>query len=441
MHHTIRQPPPPRICEPNIIHNPLTWFGIWTPDGWRVHRKRFGKAVRTAVSLSGDGKTTEFSGALIDTHLGHAAWQDDLHLQNDHFTDGGIYPADPRVEYPPGRPRWAVSHTLFAYPHADHGLYTHEYTWNLHEGTLDTHFRRHILLEETRTDNRDGLTLRVGHTPISTPIEGNVRYSQCNSAVRGVWTDPEKSSPNLYTQRDVCLIRMRNAVYAMSPRTPVVQCHGLYPVAGTDPLDKMFDPSTGICQDLEQLRDELSISLDQPKLGQLELGPYATLQSRVYEGPVSVLDRHFGVVDDAHIANGIARLGARFELGRVGYGAADPSRSYSPIFDLDGDGAISTVDIDALRLHRGRRVRLNLYRHAYFGSDWLSTSVCLNPNHDPGTPIIADYEYGGGYDADAGVVRLLRSPGPNVPVWIEYHHDIPADSGENNILVHLYREL
>jgi len=111
---------PLRIYEPNIIHNPAVWMGIWTPHGWRIHKKRWGKAVRKTIYLSGDGQTTFFPNALCDPDTGKMAWQDDLHLKDDLYTDEGIYPADPRVEYPLGQPRWAVSHTLLNYPVADH---------------------------------------------------------------------------------------------------------------------------------------------------------------------------------------------------------------------------------------------------------------------------------------------------------------------------------
>jgi len=39
-----------------------------------------------------------------------------------------------------------------------------------------------------------------------------------------------------------------------------------------------------------------------------------------------------------------------------------------------------------------------------------------------------------------GVIRLLNSPGRNQPVWVEYHHDAPAEKGKGNIVVHLYQE-
>src|SRR5581483_8676977 len=102
---------PERIYEPNIIHNPFTWMGVWTPHGWRIHRKRWGVARRLSITLSGDGHTTFFPEALLDPETGRVEWQDDLHLKDDPMTDGGIYPSEPRVEHPIGQPRWAVSHT------------------------------------------------------------------------------------------------------------------------------------------------------------------------------------------------------------------------------------------------------------------------------------------------------------------------------------------
>src|SRR4051812_45010582 len=111
MHPLQRRPLPLRRYEPNILSNPHEWMGIWTPHGWRVHRKRFGKAERLTATLSGDGRTTFFPHALLDPRTQQLEWQDDLHLADDPFTDAGIYPADPRIEHPPGNPRWAVSHT------------------------------------------------------------------------------------------------------------------------------------------------------------------------------------------------------------------------------------------------------------------------------------------------------------------------------------------
>lgn len=237
-------PNPERIYEPNIIHNPTNWMGIWTPHGWRIHKKRWGHAQTFTLFLSGDGRTTFFPEVFKDPNTGRVEWSDDLHVTDDSRTDGGIYPCDPRVEYPVGRARWAISHTLLCYPFADHSLYTHEYTWDLKHGHLQTHFRHHIELEEVRTDSKQGQTISVRHTPISTAIEGNVRYSQLNSAVRGAWDNPNKTGRNYYTSRAVQLLPMDNAVYVSTPQTPVVQCHGLYLTEPTDPLDQVFDRET-----------------------------------------------------------------------------------------------------------------------------------------------------------------------------------------------------
>ncbi len=443
-----RQPRPPveRIDEPNIAHNPRDWMGVWTPHGWRVHRKRFGRADRLTVRLSGDGETTFFPEALIDPTSGKVGWQDDLHLVDDPFTDAGIYPADPRVEYPPGRPRWAVSHTLLCYPVADHSLYTHEYTWDLRYGHLQTYFRRHVLLEEARTDPRSGMTVRVTGRPLSTMIEGNIHYPLPNSAVRGVWADPNKNGVNLYASRVVQLVSMANGVYAAAPRSPVVQCHGIWPILPDDPVDEVFDPESGECWDAQRLIEEFRIPLDEPKLGMIP-PPYRQVPSRLYDGPITVLAADEGVVTPTHLDNLRGRLGERFVPGRVGYGrdnlvgqdqAGYPG--YVATFDLNENGVIDEEDEQRLARHIGRTVRYNLYLHAYFGGDWLTSQICLDPEHRPGVRVVADYTYGGGYDALAGTIRLLQTPGPDRPVWIEYHYDAPAEPGDGNIVVHLYRE-
>jgi len=440
------RPLPERIYEPNIIHNPFTWMGIWTPHGWRIHRKRWGTAERLTVSLSGDGRTTFFPDALRNPDTGRVEWQDDLHLKDDPFTDSGIYPCDPRVEYPVGRPRWAVSHTLFAYPAADHTLYTHEYTWDMTHGHLQTHFHQHVALEEARTDPRDGMTVAVRHRPISLTIEGNVGYPLPNSAVRGVWADPEKRGRNYYARRMTQLLSMHNAVYAIAPRTPVVQCHGLWAVLASDPIDEVFDRKSGECRDAQRVMKQFHIPLDEPKIAML-IPPYRTVASRVYEGPITMMAQEEVAVNQEHLVALRARLGGRFSPGCVGYAAAGQVeqdalgyQGYSATFDFDENGVIDEEDEARLAPHIGRVVRYNLYMHAYFGGDWLTTQICLEPEHRPGIPLIADYTYGGGYDSAAGVIRLLDTPGPNVPVWVEYHYDAPAEPGENNIRMHLYRE-
>ena len=439
---------PERIYEPNIIHNPLTWMGIWTPAGWRVHQKRFGKAKRLSVALSGDGKTTFFPHALLDPDTGKVEWQDDLHLTDDSLTDGGIYPADPRVEYPANQPRWAISHTLLCYPVADHNLYTHEYTWDLTHGHLQTHFRKQVLLEEARTDATTGRTVRVRNTPISRTIEGNVEYPLPNSSVRGVWTNPQKSGDNLYTRRIVQRIAMHNGVYLIAPHSPVVQCHGLWQVLPEDPMEELFDKDSGCCKDTARLIEQCRISLDVPKLGMFQ-PKYKPVKSDVYGAEISLPTEQHAPVAVERLKALQKLIGSKFELGKVGYGASNSfdgdaedlaSAGYQCAYDFNNNGVIDDDDAAMLESHLGRIVRANLYFGAYFGGDWLSTAWCLQPEHQPGVEVIADYEYGGGYDSQTGVIHLLGTPGPNRPVWVEYHHDAPADAGENNIVVHLYRE-
>lgn len=437
---------PLRLYEPNIIHNPFKWMGIWTPAGWRVHAMRRGQAERISVTLDGDGKSTFFPEVLCDPSTGRVEWQDDLHLADDPFTDRGLYPCDPRVEYPVGRPRWAISHTLLCYPFADHTLFTHEYVWDLTHGHLQTHFRKHVPLEEARTDVTSGNTVEVANSPISTSIEGNVCYPLPNSAVRGVWDNPEKKGINYYTQRVVQLLTMHNGVYLLPPKTPVVQCHGLYATSPDDPLETLFDLGSGLCVDEAATQGQLKIPLDSPRLGMLRF-PVRQVESRTYEGLIGVPDALYGEIGEDHLDELHSRLGSRFEPGRVGYardnkfdGDKTGAAGYHAAFDLDNDGEIGDGDFELVRQNLGRQVRYNLYLDAYFGGDWLTTSICVDAEHRPGVRVIADYEYGGGYDAQAGIVRLQSTPGPDRPVWVEYFHDAPAEAGEGNIRVHLYRE-
>jgi hypothetical protein len=437
--------PVERIYEPNIIHNPRGWFGIWTPDGWRVHEKRFGNAERITVELSGDGKTTFFPEALRDPQSGKMEWQDDLHVMDDSFTDGGIYACEPRVEYPVGRPRWAISHTLLCYPVADHTLSTHEYRWDMTHGHLQTHFRRHVVIEAARTDSTSGRTVQLAHAPLSTTIEGNVCYPHPNSAVRGVWASAEKSGQNFYARRAIELLPMLNGVYALTPHSPVVQCHGAYATLPDDPLSSLFDLESGAAHDWQELQSVLKIPVDTPRVAMLRF-PLMPARSNAYGCNLEIMSEIYGVVDSGHLSELHKRLGTAFVSGKVGYGRNDRfdgsvlADGYLPAFDFNNNGVIDEEDAQLLESQLGREVRHNLYLDAYFGNDWVSTSVSLEVENRPGAPLIADYEYGGGYDAQVGIVHLLDTPGPDQPVWVEYFYDAPAEAGENNIRVHLYRE-
>jgi hypothetical protein len=264
-----------------------------------------------------------------------------------------------------------------------------------------------------------------------------------------VWSNPDKAGRNFYARRITQLIAMRNGVYAVAPRTPVVQCHGMWKVLAGDPIDDVFDRETGECSGVQDCIERMRVPLDEPKIGMLT-PEYQPVPSDLYRGQVGALARDEGMVDRAHLEQLRRRKGSRFEPGRVGYaidnrfdGDADGFGvgGYCPQYDLNGDGVIDDADEARLAAHLGRGVRFNLYLGAYFGGDWLSTNICLEPEHRPGVPIIADYTYGDGYDAEAGVVRLLDTPGPDQPVWVEYYHDTPAEAGTDNIRLYLYREL
>jgi hypothetical protein len=239
---------------------------------------------------------------------------------------------------------------------------------------------------------------------------------------------------------------MHNGVYGIAPHAPVVQCHGMWDVLADDPIDKTFDRETGLLKDRSRAIEQMFIPLDEPKVGLVQM-KYKMVPSKLYQTDIGMLGDPYGVMDESHLQRARQRLGSKFVMGRVGYGHrnqsdADPDYDgYEHYFDLNNDGVIDESDIERLSKHVGRKVRVNIYHGAYFGGDWLSTTICLNPEHTMGSPCIADYEYGGGYDAQTGIVRLLETPGPNQPVWVEYHYDAPAEAGENNIVLHLYREI
>jgi hypothetical protein len=192
--------------------------------------------------------------------------------------------------------------------------------------------------------------------------------------------------------------------------------------------------------------EQMLISLDEPKLGMLA-PTHDRVMSQVYASEVPVLANPCGMVDVEHLGELRLRRGARFEFGRVGFANSGESHTeeaayhgYDPRYDLNGNGVIDEADQAIVARNMGRAVRYNLYRSAYFGGNWISTGTLLAPEHIPGIKVIADYEYGGGYDSVSGTIKLLRTPGPNQSVWVEYFHDAPAEPGENNICIHLYRE-
>lgn len=424
--------------EPNILSNPRTHFGVWTPDGWKVHQKRWIKTRPFEVFLSSDGKRTRFE--LPNDFL------EDAHDAEDKFTDGGIYPAEPRVAYPVGRPRWAISHTFLAYPFADKTLYEQEYVWDRERGVVETFFRQHVVCEEGVTDDRDGMTVRVNHHRISRVVVGNKAYPHCNSAVRGVWSSPDKRGTNYYTQERLMLLPSTNAVYIRVPHTPVVNCLGLWKAR---PADGAFFDSDGNCADHEGLL-KAGIPLDAPGVAAFGYR-FRKVRSRFYNADLELFAEDEVTVSETSLANLRAAKGIPFQEHKVGYAGwgnwdhvaqIEGNKGYYCVtFDFNHNGVVDDEDEETLRRHIGKRYRVNYYSGAYYGWDWLSVGVGLNAEMQGGEPVICYWTKGAGYEAEQGVVRLFSTPGPNQRVYVEYHHDRPADTGRDKIRVVLRQEV
>ncbi len=424
-------PDPAFRFDSNIVRNPRDDFGTWTPQGWKTHPIKFAATTSRATSLRGDGRTITFSGLPLDD-------KPFVHDPSDPTGDHGIYPAEPRVEYPPGRPRWAVSHTFLAYPVADQTLYQHEYTWSA--GSLTTRFRNHIRLEEAVTDSTDGRTVRVQHTPVSSVVAGNQSYPLCNSAVRGVWTNPAKQGPNYYARPQTRLCHSHNAVYIVVEASPVIQCRGIWKARPGD--EAAFDES-GLCIRPELLLQS-GLPLDVPKLGSVGYSLRKAF-SNFYAAEVQLMEDSLVQINESMLDHLRACRDIAFAENAVGFAAHgrwDHDRdiwgvpgSYAAHWDFNDNGVVDEEDEAALIANLGRQVRPNYYSAAYFGNDWLSTGVLLNPEMKGGEPVICSWLQGAGYDIDSGVINLFDTPGPNQPVFVEYHHDAPAEPGKGNILL------
>ncbi|MSR65049.1 MAG: hypothetical protein EXS18_04625 [Verrucomicrobiae bacterium] len=424
--------------EPNILSNPRTHYGTWTPDGWRVHKKRWLTTKPVEVLLSGDGTRTRFGLPTV--------FLEDAHDVEDKFTDGGIYPSELRVEYPVGRPRWAISHTFLGYPFADKTLYEQEYVWNRETQTLKTFFRQHVVCEEAVTDNRDGMTVRIKHRPISRVVVGNKAYPHCNSAVRGVWSAPDKRGTNFYTRERLMRLPATNAVYIRVPHTPVTNCLGLWKARAAD---RAFFDKDGNCIDRAGLR-KAGIPLEAP--GVTAMGySLRSVHSRFYSSKLALMAEEELIVQGSLLGRLRVVKGIPFReqgVGYAGWGNWDHDNQlegvkghYCVTFDFNHNGVVDEDDEETLRCHIGQRLRVNYYTGAYYGWDWLSVGVSLNAEMQGGEPMICLWEQGAGYDAEGGVIRLHSTPGPNQRVCVEYHYDRPADAGRDNIRVLLRQEV
>ena len=418
--------------SPNIGLNPCEYFGTWTPEGWRTHKIEFQKTHRKTVTFDGDGRSICFRGLP-------EGFVEAVHDRQDPYSDGGIYPVEPLVECPPGHARWAVSHTFLAYPVADQTLYQQQYTWDAECGSVETRFRQHVVLEEARTDAETGRRVRVRNAPLSTVIAGNKNYPLCNSAVRGVWGNPDKVGRNYYARREVRLCTSHNAVYIKVDQSPVLQCLGIWKAGASDMAAFNDD---GELRDPRRLSD---VPLDCPKLGAVGYA-LKKVSSAFYGKMVDVVEEGAVLISEDMLASLLACRDVPFMEARVGFAAWrcwDHERHVSGVpghyachWDFNGNGVVDEEDEMVLRQNLGRKVRANYYSAAYFGNDWLSAGILLNPEM-VGEPVICCWDRGAGYDASSSEIDLFESPGADRPVYVEYHYDMPAETGKANVLVHL----
>ena len=398
--------------------------------------------------LSGDGKTRTFP---LDYPI-----VDLVHDPYDPFCDSAIFRSDPKIEYPLGRRRWAVSHSYLCYPITDSALYDKEYTWDAQANTITTHFHEHVTLEPARTDE-SGLQVKVAHRPISTGVYTRANHfsQRCSSAVRGVWDNPEKEGRNYYSRRAVILTGPKLIFYFQPAHEPVVNQLGIWEVEDSEQPERFFD-AQGLCTAPERLIEDLRIPLHEPKIlvgsQRFEaLDPQPKFFETDFRQPAgwANLVNNFQPVPSPDYLEPV--LGSTFVPGFVGYAAHEAKHvedrppehemevGYSGFRDINDDGRIDEWELDFLREHQGEIWRVNAGAAGYFGIGWLSPGFSIPITEAfPYHRYIAAYDYGGGYDADAGVIHLLDSPGANKEVFIEYHYDAPAAAGKDNIKVYLH---
>jgi len=446
-----------RWYESNIISNPsLTkkpwYFGIHTIEGWRCHTAREIKAKRSELYFSGDGQKTVFTpddvtkGDTLELNLA-----DDIHLLDENeFTDSGIYPTDPRIQYPVGTDRWAISHSLLYFLVADHNLYTHQYVWEAKNSTFQTFFHKHAELEEVTTDSKDGKTVKTANAPISATIEGNKYYPLQNSAVRGVWDNPEKKGKNYYARTLTTLQKTHNWVYIICPHTPILQTYGIWTVGPDDKAHKYFDKN-GMCIDKESVIGNLNIPLHNPRIIMTFAPRTIKKYSDVYDCDMACAP-HDALIEmnEDYIGMMSKWLGKKYKEGVGGYNDIGVhcgvcyehevmQGTYLPQLDINMDGVIDEKDIAIARGELGNKYRCNYYTEAYFGgSEWLSSGGAMA--HDLHSDVICMYQQGAGYNISTGQVKLFDTPGPGKKMYIEYFYDAPAEKGENNIKAYLWHE-
>ena len=384
--------------------------------------------------LSGDGETTTFK---LKNEI-----TDHIHDFCDPFSDFGIFISNPKIEYPITKHRWANSHTFLDYPVADGSLYGCEYTWNIENNTITTHFHKRIALEET-TVNPDGKSITVLNAPISTGIElrGNTFSKECSSAVRGVWDNPEKQGKNYYAKRANILTTYKDLIYFRPLHKPVVNQLGIWLVDECEKPERFFD-NTGNCINTEGVIEQLLIPLHEPKILTWTLEQYKPTGSNDHFA--NRIPQHMVIdlapVPPASILDSL--LGAEFKYGQCGYSGLRRNNlsGYKNGFDINSDGIIDEKDQHILNKYAGQVYRMNIGDYGYFGYNWLSTGHCprSKDTRKERSVFVCSYDWGAGYNSNTGVVNLFEEIQPGKKLYIEYFHDIPAMPGKDNIKVYLH---
>lgn len=389
--------------------------------------------------LSGDGRTTTFP-------LKHKI-TDHIHNFADPFTDFGIYLSNPKIEYPPGRRRWAISHTFLWFQVPDGDLYGKEYTWDVDNNTITTHFHEHVSLEKVDI-NSDRQSVTVPRTPISTGVElrGNMFSTQCTSAVRGVWDNPEKKGRNYYVRRAHILTPYRGIYYFRPYHTPVVQQYGIWMVEEEERPEQFFD-TDGECVDVAGVIEHLRIPLHEPKvLSDVDKVPYETVCPN---DPIFVRIHPRIKIDLSQVPSpDILQpyLGAQFQHSRCGQAGwqTGSDNGYQNGLDINSDGVIDVHDQNILAQHAGEVYRMNVGNWGYFGGNWISTgNEARSKNFRNEKAIfICSYDYGAGYDPATGKINLFESPPASVnKMYVEYFYDTPPVEGNNNLKIYLHPKL
>jgi hypothetical protein len=388
--------------------------------------------------FSGDGHSTEFKpkSRIVDH----------VHDFLDTFCDFGIFLSNPKIEYPVGRRRFADSHTFLNFQIADGSLYDKEYTWNVENNTIYTHFHEHVF--EEATVNPDGMTVTVLKLPISTGVEvrGNTFTEKCTSAVRGVWDNALKRGKNYYVRRANILTSYKRIYYFAPLHNPIVNQLGIWSVDEQERPERFFD-GTGNCIDIEAVVQELLIPLHEPKILAWSLNQYIPngtcdkFASRL----LPKVQAELTPVPDPTILDPV--LGSTFEHSRCGSAGIfnDNVNGYVNGLDINSDGIIDASDKDILAKHAGEVYRLNIGDYGYFGTNWLSTGNHPRSKHwnlyNDQMIYICSYEYGAGYNNNTGTVHLFEKLPAGQKVFIEYFYDAPAKPGKDNIKVYLHNDV